>query len=320
MARILTLGPALQYIYLIDHDDLTATSIGSEAILGKILVGSEVEIDKIAYNVGGLGISSAVTFARHRHETILISNTGRDVASRAIFATLDYENIDSSYINQLPRDITGTSVILLDSKTGERTILTTAGASKHCDNLEENDINLIDPDWLYATTLYGDFTTLERFFKKARANKTKIAFKPGDQELADPQTLLRLLKYVDVLILNKVSAAKLVPGTILTELISHLSNYVKTVIITDGQMGGIATNHEETYRFGVYEDVRIKDITGAGEAIGAGFIAHLAADKSFRDSLIFASANAASVISKVGVNTGTLTGTEKLHPMPIQKI
>jgi hypothetical protein len=42
MARIVSLGSALQDIYLIDHDDLVATAIGDTAIFGKVSVGSKV--------------------------------------------------------------------------------------------------------------------------------------------------------------------------------------------------------------------------------------------------------------------------------------
>ena len=49
MARIVSLGSALQDVYLIDHDDLRPTSIGDAAIFGKVLVGSKVDIDKISY-------------------------------------------------------------------------------------------------------------------------------------------------------------------------------------------------------------------------------------------------------------------------------
>ena len=55
MARIVSLGSALQDIYLIDHDDLSPTKIGDAAIFGKVLVGSKVDIDKISYEVGGGG-------------------------------------------------------------------------------------------------------------------------------------------------------------------------------------------------------------------------------------------------------------------------
>ena len=65
MARIVSLGSALQDVYLIDHDDLVATKIGADAIFGKVLVGSKVDIDKISYEVGGGGVNSAITFSRH---------------------------------------------------------------------------------------------------------------------------------------------------------------------------------------------------------------------------------------------------------------
>lgn len=320
MARILTVGAALQNIYLIDHDDLEPTMIGSEAILGKILVGSNIEIDKIAYEVGGSGLNAAISFARHGHETILMSNIGKDTAGEAVLRVLDKENIDSSYLNYPPRVQTGTSVILLDSKSGEHTTLTVPGSSKIFDTFDVYDIDMIKPDYVYVSTLFGDFQTLQKIFTRAKKSGAKIMFNPGEDELKDSKKLINLFKYVDIIIMNKQETAKIVPGTVLSELASHLNNYIETVIITDAGMGGIASNRKETYRFGIYEDVKVKDTTGAGDAFGAGFLAYLAAGKSFRNALVFASANSSSVISKIGSKSGILSGNEQFHPMPIQKI
>ena len=112
MARIVSLGAALQDIYLVDHDDLTPTNIGNESIFGKVLVGSKVDIDKISYEVGGGGVNSAITFARHGHEAIFLGNIGRDPAGAAVVRVLDREGVDTSYINYLERKTTGTSVVL----------------------------------------------------------------------------------------------------------------------------------------------------------------------------------------------------------------
>ena len=320
MARIVSLGSALQDIYLVDHDDLVATSIGDTAIFGKVLVGSKVDIDRISYEVGGGGVNSAITFARNGHESIFMGNISRDSAGAAIIRRLDREGVDSSYVKFLERKTTGTSVILLDTKSGERTILTCRGASEQFGNFEAKDLELIQPDWLYVTTLRGDLDTLEKFFRKAKELNIKVMFNPGVGELAYSKELLRLLKYVDVLNVNKEEASKLVPGVVLTELLYHLNGYVPTAIITDGAMGGIAGDGSEIYRFGIYEDVRIKDATGAGDAFGSGFLAAICSGKSFRSALIFASANSTSVVAKIGANRGAMTGREKLHPMPIQKI
>ena len=320
MARIVSLGSALQDIYLIDHDDLVATSIGEAAIFGKVLVGSKVDIDRISYEVGGGGVNSSITFARHGHEAIFMGNVSRDPAGAAIVRTLDREGVDNSYIKFLERKTTGTSVVLLDTKSGERTILTCRGASEQFGNFEASDLDLIQPDWLYVTTLRGDMQTLEKFFRHAKELDIKIMFNPGVRELENQKELLKLLKYVDVLNVNKEEASQLVPGVVLAELLYHLNGYVPTVIITDGAMGGIAGNGSEIYRFGIYEDVRIKDATGAGDAFGSGFLAALTSGKSFRSALIFASANSTAVVTKIGANRGILTGRERLHPMPIQKV
>ncbi|MBR3055996.1 carbohydrate kinase family protein [Candidatus Saccharibacteria bacterium] len=320
MARIVSLGSALQDIYLVDHDDLAPTTIGGEAIFGNVLVGSKVDIDRISYEVGGGGVNSAITFARHGHEAIFLGNVARDPAGMAVVQKLEREGVDSSYVNFLERRGTGASVILLDSKSGERTILTCRGASEQFGNFDESDLDLIQPDWLYVTTLRGDFETLERFLKKARALGAKVMLNPGIRELEDAGCLTKLLKYVDILNVNKSEAARIVPGVTLTELLYHLSGYVPTVIITDGAMGGIAGNGSEIYRFGIYEDMRVKDATGAGDAFGSGFLACIAKGKSFRQSLIFASANSTAVVGKLGANRGILTGDEPLHPMPIQKL
>ncbi|MDO4507922.1 MAG: carbohydrate kinase family protein [Candidatus Saccharibacteria bacterium] len=320
MARIVSLGSALQDVYLIDKDDLRPTSIGEEAIFGEVLVGSKVDIDRLSYEVGGGGINSAITFARHGHEAICLTNIARDSAGNAILRVLDREGIDSSYVNFTQKKATGTSVILLDAKGGERTILTYRGASDKFNNFDERDLDLIQPDWLYVTTLRGDMDTLLRFFEKAKSLGTKIMFNPGVKELEESKKLIGLLADVDVLLVNKSEAARIVPGVLLSELLYRLNNYVEAVIITDGPMGGIAGNRREAYRFGIYEDQKIKDATGAGDAFGSGFLAALTAGKSFRSSLIFASANSTGVVSEIGANRGILTGTEKLHLMPIQKI
>lgn len=319
MARIVSLGSCLQDIYLIDRDDFAGAKIGDQSIFSKLIIGSKVDIDKLDFEVGGGGTNAAVSFARFGHETIYFGNLARDVAGEAVLACLDDENIDSSYV-EFVRGGTGCSVILLDAKSGEHTILTHRGVSGKFGNLNPDDLELAAPDWLYITTLYGDFATLEAFLKKARKFGIKIMFNPGKQELVEPAKVLKILKYVDVLLTNKREAAQIVPGVLLAELLVHLAAYCPTVIITDGEMGSIATNHDESYRLGVYEQVKLRDATGAGDAFGSGFLASLAAGNSFKNSLHYAAANSASVVQKYGAKAGILTGHEDLHPMPIQKI
>ncbi|MBQ6396117.1 hypothetical protein IJH89_00860, partial [Candidatus Saccharibacteria bacterium] len=83
---------------------------------------------------------------------------------------------------------------------------------------------------------------------------------------------------------------------------------------------GLATDGEKTFSVGIYEDVKIKDTTGAGDAFGSGFLAAFAAKKSFKKSLVFASANSTSVVQHLGAKDGILPLSTELHSMPIQEL
>ncbi len=316
MARIVSIGAALQDVYLIDHDDFGTNSRG---FFNQIELGTKVDIDKIKFSTGGGATNAATTFARYGHESIFMGCIANDPAGQAILNSLDDEGIDSSYITYLNRYQTGYSVILL-APSGERTILTCRGASAHFDALSPDDLETACPDWLYVTTFRGEMDILDRFFTKAKSLGIKIMFNPGGLELDHLRKFLGLLSDIDILILNKNEAQKVVEGKLLTELVSKLKNYVPNVIITDGNQGAIASDGKEIYRAGLYEDVKIKDSTGAGDSFGSGFLAAYADGKSFTDSLIFASANSTSVVQHIGSKDGILTKNTRLHNMPIEEV
>ena len=316
MARIVSIGAALQDVYLIDHDDFGTNSRG---YFNQLELGTKVDIDTIQFSTGGGATNAATTFARNNHESIFMGCIANDPAGDAIIGSLDTEGIDSSYVTYTDRAHTGYSVLLL-APSGERTILTCRGASAKFELLNPDDLDTINPDWLYVTTFRGNMDMLDLFFTKAKSLGAKIMFNPGNLELQHKRKLLGLLSDVDVLLVNKQEAKKIVDGSTLLELINRVKNYVPTAIITDSHQGAIATDQEEIYRIGLYEDVKVKDSTGAGDAFGSGFLAAYASGKSFKESLVFASANSTSVVQKIGSKAGIINQNTKLHEMPIQEI
>jgi ribokinase len=69
----------------------------------------------------------------------------------------------------------------------------------------------------------------------------------------------------------------------------------------------------------MYEDVKVIDRTGAGDAFGSGFLSYWAQGKSLKDSIVFASANSTSVVTKIGAKVGILYKGAKLHAMPLSE-
>lgn len=316
MARIVSVGAALQDVFLMDRDDFGTNKKG---FFNQFELGAKIDIDKIHFSTGGGATNAATTFARYGHESIFMGCIADDPAGQAIIDVLDREGIDASYITYTDKCHNGYSIILL-TPGGERTILTCRGASAKFDLLHARELKNIRPDWLYVTNMRGDMNKLDEFFSEARRNNCKIMFNPGKLELEHKKQFTGLLADVDVLLANKQEAAQIVPGNNLKELASRIHGIVPNVIVTDGPNGAIAFSENSAYRIGLYEDPPLKDSTGAGDAFGSGFLAAFAAGKSFKDSLVFAAANSTSVIQHIGSKTGILTNRIKLHNMPMEEI
>ena len=161
--------------------------------------------------------------------------------------------------------------------------------------------------------------TLDKIFHQAKQLGVKIFINPGKGELTQKSKLKSLLAEVDVLSVNKEEAAMLVEGETSEELARHLLHYVPTVIISDGSNGVFATDGKTIVEAGMYEDVPVKDRTGAGDAFGSGFLSQWAAGSSLKDSIVFASANSTSVVRYIGAKTGILRAPVELHDMPIKE-
>ena len=142
---------------------------------------------------------------------------------------------------------------------------------------------------------------------------------PAGPELAEPDKLKALLESVDVLCTNKEEMQLLVAGETLEELALHALHYVPVVIVSDGPNGVVATDGKTLVRAGMYEDVPVIDRTGAGDAFASGFLSQWSQGKSLKESIIFASANSTSVVTKIGAKDGILHRGVKLHEMPIHE-
>ena len=142
---------------------------------------------------------------------------------------------------------------------------------------------------------------------------------PAGPELAEPEKLRALLDSVDVLCCNKEEMQSIVSGETCEELALHALHFVPVAIVSDGPNGVVATDGETIVRAGMYEDVPVVDRTGAGDAFASGFLSQWSQGKSLRESIIFASANSTSVVTRIGAKEGILHKGVKLHEMPIHE-
>lgn len=315
--KIVSVGAAVQDVFLSHSDEFKpVTDKAAHEQFMKLELGAKADVNNITFSTGGGATNAAVTFARQGLRAQFIGAIGRDPAGSAVLDDLDKEGIDTSKVIYSKYN-TGYSVLLL-APSGERTILTYRGASTHY-RVDDYSLADSDADWLYVSSLAGNMDLLHKLFSQATRKGVKVMFNPGKGELAHPEKLKGLLEDVEVLSVNREEMQKIVHGEELEELVRHAHHYVPVAIVSDGPNGVIASDGKTIVRAGMYEDVPVKDRTGAGDAFGSGFLSQWAQGKSLTDSIIFASANSTSVVTEIGAKTGILHAHTKLHHMPIDE-
>lgn len=316
--KMLAIGAAVQDVFLSHSDEFKpVTDKSAHEAFMKLEMGAKADVNNINFTTGGGATNAAVTFARQGLHSQFMGSIGHDPAGQAVLDDLDKEGVDTTHISYSKRYNTGYSVLLL-APNGERTILTYRGASTHYD-IKNFDLKEANADWLYISSMAGSMEVLNKLFHQAKQLGMKIMFNPGKRELAAKEQLKGLLDDVDVLSVNREEMMQIVEGETPEELIRHALHYVPVAIVSDGPDGVTASDGKTIVRAGMYEDVKVVDRTGAGDAFGSGFLSQWATGKSLKDSIIFASANSTSVVTKIGAKTGILYENVKLHAMPIHE-
>src|SRR3990170_5299130 len=136
-----------------------------------------------------------------------------------------------------------------------------------------------------------------------------------------------ILKATNVLLVNKEEAISLAekrrkmqhPHEITS--VQRLKNIFKIlhsygpeiVVITDGPVGSYASDGKNTYEIGIF-DAPIVERTGAGDSYSTGFIAALMNEENIMEAMRWGTANATSVIGKIGPQAGLLNekGIQKM--------
>jgi sugar/nucleoside kinase (ribokinase family) len=311
--RMLAIGTATQDVFLRSaifkphHED------GKD--YEEFLLGAKLGVDEVVFATGGNAMNAAVTFARQGLESEFMGIIGTEPAGQVVLNTLDNEGIAAHHVVQDERFQTSYSTILL-APNGERTILNYHGTRLH-DNGAPLDLHAVEhADWLYLSSI-GSMALLEKLVTKAAKAGVQVALNPSGAELAEASKLRTVLEDVSVLLVNKEEMQQIVEGRTLEELVRHGANLVRTVVVSDGPRGVMATDGQKIVKAGMYEDVKVVDRLGAGDAFGSGFVAWHAAGKSLEDAITFASANATSVVTEIGATAGILHAHARIHDMPL---
>jgi len=282
-------------------DTFVSTDVAEKKGFMEYKVGEKLLIRDLKFDIGGAGTNTAVAFSRLGLKTGCITKLGEDNNGKDILKNLEDEGVE--YLGRTVKHKLSGYSIVLDSKGGDRTILTYKGVNNE---IEIKDIKNFKTKWLYLSSLMGkSFETQKKVATILKKRGTKIAFNPSSY-LIKTENLDRLLKICDIVVLNKEEARMLV-GNREKDLLKGMGKLTDAIaVITDKDKLISCSQGHRRYVLMPNKNVKVVERTGAGDAFASGFVAGQIAGRTVPESLILGLMESEAVITNFGAKNNLI--------------
>ncbi len=251
---------------------------------------------------GGSVANSIVGLSQLNNEVGFIGKINNDKFGNKYEEGLKKEKVNFFYTKKNEETPTGTCLILI-TPDSERTMCTFLGIAG---KISETDINIEAVRKSEITFFEGylwDEGHPKKAFEKAIKNSKKTAMSLSDKFCVDrhKQNFLDLVKNsLDVIFANEQEVLSLINAKTFDEVISFGKSLKKLIIITRGEKGSIAIKDDEIVQFGIQKNLKIVDLTGAGDLFAAGFLHGHINNLSIKESLQKGTEMSSKIIQKIG--------------------
>ena len=251
---------------------------------------------------GGSVANSIVGLSQLGNKTGFIGKVSDDEFGSKYEEGLKKENVQYFYSKKKEELPTGTCLILV-TPDSERTMCTFLGTAG---KINENDVNsdaINDSELIFLEGYLWDEGEPKKAFDKAINNANKVAMSLSDQFCVDrhkPHFLNLVQKNLDITFANEQEIMSLIEAKDFKEVINFSKELKKLIIITRGEKGAIAVKGEEVHECGVQKNLKIIDLTGAGDLFAAGFLHGYINKLSIGESLEKGTEMSSKIIQKIG--------------------
>ena len=172
--------------------------------------------------------------------------------------------------------------------------------------ISENDVDVNAVKNSKITFLEGylwDEGDPKTAFDKAIQNSNKVAMSLSDLfcvERHKPHFLDLLKNKLDITFANEQEIMSLIDAKNFEEVVSFSKNLKKLIVLTRGEKGSIAINGDEVVECGIKQNLKIVDLTGAGDLFAAGFLHGITNSLSTKESLEKGTEMSSKVIQQIG--------------------
>jgi sugar/nucleoside kinase (ribokinase family) len=304
--KIIGIGNAIvDVICKVDDEFLTKNDLAKSNM--KLI--DETEFKKLLGNLkieetvsGGSVANSIVGLSQLGNKVGFIGKVSDDDLGQRYEEGLKKEEVEYFYNKKKEPLPTGTCLILI-TPDSERTMCTFLGTAG---NINKTDIDIKAIKNSEITFLEGylwDEGQPREAFDEAINYSNKKAMSLSDKFCVErhKKSFLELVQTkLDIIFANEQEILELIDAKSFDEVISFGKKLNKTLVITRSNKGSIVINQNEITECESQRNLKIIDLTGAGDLFAAGFLHGYINKLSFKESLSKGTEMASLVIQKIG--------------------
>ena len=215
---------------------------------------------------------------------------------------LKKENVEYFYSKKKEELPTGTCLILV-TPDSERTMCTFLGTAG---KINENDVSsdaIKKSEIIFLEGYLWDEGEPKKAFDKAINSANKVAMSLSDLFCVDRHKthFLNLVKNkLDITFANEQEITSLIEAKNFDEVVNFSKQLNKLVIVTRGEKGAIAVYGDDVIENDVQKNLKIIDLTGAGDLFAAGFLHGYINKLSIKECLEKGTEMSSKVIQQIG--------------------
>ena len=304
--KILGIGNAIvDVICKIEDNFLT----NNELTKSTMKLVDETEFKKLLSNLkieetvsGGSVANSIVGLSQLGNKVGFIGKVNEDNLGKKYEDGLKKEKVEYFYSKKKEALPTGTCLILI-TPDSERTMCTFLGIAG---KINENDVDINAVKNSEITFLEGylwDEGDPKKAFDKAIQASNKTAMSLSDLFCVERHKshFLNLVKNkLDITFSNEQEITSLIGANDFDDVVSFSKNLNKLIVITRGQKGATAIQGKNIAECGIKENLKIIDLTGAGDLFASGFLHGHVNNLSLKESLEKGTKMSSKVIQQIG--------------------
>ena len=258
---------------------------------------------KIEKTVSGGSIANSIVGLSQLGEQVgFIGKVSDDDFGDKYEEGLKKEKVSYFYSKKKEELPTGTCLILI-TPDSERTMCTFLGTAG---KINENDVSsdaIKKSEIVFLEGYLWDEGKPKKAFDKAINNASKVAMSLSDLFCVDrhkPHFLDLVKNKIDITFANEQEMTSLINAKNFDEVINFSKKINKLVVVTRGEKGAVAINGEEIFESDIQQNLKIVDLTGAGDLFAAGFLHGYINKLSTKECLEKGTEMSSRVIQQIG--------------------